>query len=93
MRPEYILGVFRRLPLASQVDVLRRALDFMKEDNQRTPTICIGLALGLPEKPRITKIEEIRDYDVIVTFEHGEKRMVHFRKVLDGTSKSMFKFP
>lgn len=76
---KYILDQFHRRGLQEQIELLMQALDFMKADPRRSKADCIALAMGIPLFPKVTGIEEMDDYTLVLTFQNGESRTIDFR--------------
>jgi len=75
----YIFQQFQHRPPAEQVDLLLQALDHMKTDSDRSKAECIALALGLPLFPKVARLDEITEYNIKLTFDNGEARLIDFR--------------
>lgn len=75
----YILQQFQQHPSREQVDLLMQALDHMKADDRRSKAECIALAMGIPLFPKVERIEEISDYNIRITFQNGEERLIDFQ--------------
>ena len=84
---KYILERFKEHSPKDQIDILSKAIDFMKEYNRRKKADCISLAMGIPIFPKVYSIEGIAGYIITLKFTHGEVRTVNFQKFFDKERK------
>lgn len=84
---KYILKKFEKRSLQEQVDILLKALDYMKADNRRNQAGCIALAMGIPLFPKVIAVEDVDDYKVLLTFNNGENRLIDFRQFFSPEKK------
>lgn len=75
----FIQTQFDQLSLEEKVDILFKALDFMKEDSDRFVQECLALAMGIPLFPKISRILARDGYQLTLLFANGEERLVDFR--------------
>lgn len=76
----FIHARFDQLPPEKKIAILFKALDLMKEDNDRFVAECLALAMEIPLFPKVERILNRNGYQLSLLFTHGEERLVDFRE-------------